>query len=74
MKALAILLYAMGNMSFGSIARLLGVSDVSVLRWVRAEAKTLSEPEVAAEHVIVTIDELWHFLKKDLKALDLASL
>ena len=26
------LLYAMGNMSFGMIGRLLGVSDVSVLR------------------------------------------
>ena len=31
MKALALLLYAMGNMSFCSIARLLGVSDVTVL-------------------------------------------
>ena len=28
MKALALLLYAMGNVSFGSIARILGVSDV----------------------------------------------
>ena len=32
MKALALMLYAMGNMSFCSIARLLGVSDVAVLR------------------------------------------
>src|ERR1700688_3563287 len=31
MKALALLLYAMGNVSFGSIARILGVSDVAVL-------------------------------------------
>ena len=38
MKALAVLLYAMGNMSFNSIGRLLGVSDVAVLKWVRAEA------------------------------------
>ena len=30
MKALALLLYAMGNVSFGSIARILGVSDVAV--------------------------------------------
>ncbi len=29
MKALALLLYAMGNVSFGSIARILGVSDVA---------------------------------------------
>ena len=37
MKALALLLYAMGNVSFGSIARILGVSDVAVLNWVRDE-------------------------------------
>jgi len=29
MKALALLLYAMGNVSFGSIARILRVSDVA---------------------------------------------
>ena len=32
-KALALLLYTMGNVSFGSIARILGVSDVAVLNW-----------------------------------------
>jgi transposase-like protein len=31
------LLYAMGNVSFCSIARILGVSDVAVLNWVRDE-------------------------------------
>ena len=41
MKALALLLYAMGNVSFGSIARILGVSDVAVLNWVRDEARKL---------------------------------
>src|SRR3954470_8569252 len=44
MKAMAVLLSAMGNMSFGMIGRILGVSDVSVLRWVRAEAQALPEP------------------------------
>ncbi len=67
MKALAIVLYAMGNMSFGSIGRILGVSDVSVLNWVRAEARALPEPEVKAEQVVVTLDEMWHFLKKSLE-------
>jgi transposase len=32
MKALALLLYAMANVSFCSIARLLKVSDVAVLK------------------------------------------
>ena len=66
MKALALMLYAMGNMSFCSIARILGVSDVAVLNWVRNEARQLSEPSVTAETVIITLDEMWHFLKKRL--------
>ena len=67
MKALALLLYAMGNMSFCSIARILGVSDVAVLNWVRDEARQLPEPSTKAEVVVVTLDEMWHFVKKSLK-------
>ena len=66
MKALAVLLYAMGNMSFNGIGRLLGVSDVAVLKWVRTEAMALPEPEVAASVVTVEVDEMWHYLKKSL--------
>ncbi len=66
MKALALLLYAMGNMSFCSIARILGVSDVAVLNWIRTEASKLPEPSVAAEQVVITLDEMWHFLQKKL--------
>ena len=64
MKALAVLLYGMGGMSFSMIGRVLGVSDVAVLKWVRAEASALPEPEVAATVVTVGVDEMWHFLKK----------
>ena len=74
MKALAILMYTMGNASFGSIARLLGVSDVAVLNWVRDEARKLPEPSSTSDTVIVTLDEMWHFLKKVCKIMDLASL
>src|SRR5271155_1903963 len=63
MKALASLLYAMGNMSFGSIARILGVSDVAVLNWIRDEARKLPDPAIAAEQVIITVDEMWHFIQ-----------
>lgn len=64
MKAMAVLLYAMGNMSFGMIGRILGVSDVSILRWVRAEAKALPEPAVPADVKVLVLDEMWHFVKK----------
>ncbi len=68
MKALAILLYAMGNMSFSGIGRLLGVSDVAVLKWVRAEGRKLPEPEMPADVEIVMLDEMHHFLKKRQKS------
>ena len=66
MKALAMLLYGMGGMSFSMIGRTLGVSDVAVLKWVRAEAAALPEPVVAPSVVTVEVDEMWHFLKKSL--------
>jgi transposase len=64
MKALALRLYGMAKVSFCSIARLLGVSDVTVLKWVRAEAGKLPAPEISGEVVAVTLDEMWHFLQK----------
>ncbi len=60
MKALAVLLYGMGGMSFSMTGRVLGVSDVAVLKWVRAEAAALPEPEVLASVVTVEVDEMWH--------------
>ena len=66
MKALAVLLCGMDGISFSGIGRLLGVSDVAVLKWVRAEAAGLPEPEVPASVVTVEVDEMWHFVKESL--------
>ncbi len=66
MKALAVLLYDMGGMSFSAIGRLPGVSDVAVLKWERAEACALPEPEVSAAVVTIEVDEMRHFIKKNL--------
>ena len=65
MKALALLLYAMGNVSFGSIARILGVSDVAVLELGLRRSAQASEPSTKVEVVVVTLDEMWHFVKKN---------
>jgi transposase len=62
MKALAVLLYGMGNMSYGMIAKLLGVSSVAVYKWVRLEAGCLPEPKVPAEVAELQLDEMWHFV------------
>src|SRR4051794_41615228 len=44
MKALAVLLYALGNVSQGMIAKLLGVSHVAVYEWVRAAGEGTPAP------------------------------
>ena len=62
MKALAVLLYAMGNASYGMIARLFGISEVAVFKWIRKEAVALPEPATPAEVEIVQLDEMWHFV------------
>jgi transposase len=66
MKALAVLLYAMCNVSFCSIARLLGVSDVAVLNWIRDEARKAPKPEISGDVIVVSLDEMWHFIQKKL--------
>lgn len=73
MKALAILLYSMGNASFGMIGRLLGVSHVTVYKWIKQEALSLpQEYQLPRETDIIQIDEVWHFVngKKHLLALE----
>ena len=64
MKALATQAYTMGNMSFCSIARLFGVSDVAVLKWKRGKTRELPERKVESEQVNLMLDEMWHFIQK----------
>jgi transposase-like protein len=63
MKALAVLLYALGNVSQGMIAKLLGVSHVAVYRWVRAAGEGTPAPSATPSSGIVQIDEMWHFVE-----------
>ena len=61
-RALAVLLYALGNASQGMIAKLLGVSHVAVYKWIRAAGEAAPLPEAAPSSGIVQIDEMWHFV------------
>jgi len=58
-----VLLYAMGNASYGMIARLSGVSEVAVFKWIRKEAAALPEPTTPATIELVQLDEMWHFVE-----------
>jgi len=62
MRALAVLLYALGNVSQGMIAKLLGVSHVAVYKWIRAAGEEAPAPSATPADNIVRIDEMWHFV------------
>src|SRR5215213_3086862 len=62
MKALAVLLYALGNVSQGMIAKLLGVSHVAVYKWVRAAGEAAPAPSATPSSGLVQVDEMWHFV------------
>ena len=58
----ALQLYLEG-MGFRAIGRVLGVSNVTVLNWIRAfgeEAERLRSPEPPPR--MAMIDEMWHFI------------
>ena len=74
MKALAVLLYALGNVSQGMIAKLLGVSHVAVYRWVRAAGEEAPAPSATASDGVVQIDGMWHFVDGKKQGLALAGL
>ncbi|HXT08319.1 MAG TPA: hypothetical protein VN715_15440, partial [Roseiarcus sp.] len=38
-----------------------------MLNWVRDEARKLPQPSTKADVVVVTLDEMWHFVKKRLR-------
>ena len=74
MKDMALAMHTVGGMSFCGIGKILGVSDVSVLNWVRAKAKQLPDVpapppsgEASAGDKPVLLDEMWHFVKKRLQ-------
>jgi len=62
-KALAILLYSLGKSSFEWIGKLLGVSGVTVYKWVRKTALELPVPDVRNEIKEMELDEMWHFVR-----------
>jgi transposase-like protein len=74
MRALAVLLYALGNVSQGMIAKLLGVSHVAVYKWIRAAGEDAPAPAAPPEDNIVQIDEMWHFVDGKKQGLGLAGL
>lgn len=62
-KALAVLLYSFGKVSFRWLGKLLNVSAVSIYKWVRQAAEALPDPDVREDIREMELDELRHFLQ-----------
>ncbi len=64
-KQLSVFLYCHG-ISMNALAKMFGVRASSVLKWIRNYAKDHYEkPEPQGEVIIMELDEMWHYLKKN---------
>jgi len=76
LKLQALGLYLEG-MGFRSIGRILKVNNVTVLNWIRTFGKSLKAhvqahlPDDIRHVEFIEMNEMWHFTKKKIKALDL---
>ena len=55
------------GLGFRSIARILKVSNVAILKWIRALSEVWGKKELEREsrHCrVIEIDEMWHYIKK----------
>jgi transposase len=64
-KSLAVFLYCHG-LSMNALGKMFGVRASSVLKWIRHFAmEHAAKPEPVGKAIILEVDEMWHFLKKN---------
>jgi len=64
-KSLAIFLYCHG-ISMNALGKMFGVHASSVLQWIRRFATAhYAKPEPVGKAIVLEVDEMWHFLKKN---------
>jgi hypothetical protein len=66
-KALSVILYTMSKASFTFLGKLFNCSPTQPYNWVREAGIELEEPEIRSDIKEISIDEMWHFIKKKLK-------
>jgi transposase len=65
LKVMAVLLYVSG-LSMNRTAKLVGVSTPTVQAWIEQFAKDHApRPEPQGRAVVIELDEMWHYLKKN---------
>ncbi len=64
-KQLSVFLYCHG-VSMNSLAQMFDVRTSSILKWIRKYAKEHYEkPEPQGKAIIMELDEMWHYVKKN---------
>jgi transposase len=64
-KSLAVFLYCHG-LSMNALGKMFGVRASSVLKWIRRYAADHAEkPVPSGKAIVLEVDEVWHFLKKN---------
>ena len=64
-KSLAVFLYGHG-VSMNALGKMFGVRASSVLQWIRRFAtEHAAKPEPVGKAIVLEVDEMWHFLKKN---------
>jgi transposase-like protein len=64
MKALAVMLYALGKGSYRMLGKIFGVSNGTIGNWVKEAANGLPEAEIPNEIKEMEFDEMWHYIGK----------
>jgi transposase len=64
-KSLAVFLYCHG-LSMNALGKMFGVRASSVLQWIRRfVTEYAAKPEPVGKAIVLEVDEMWHFLKKN---------
>jgi hypothetical protein len=57
------IVYSLGKVSFGFLAKLLGVSRTTTYYWIRQAAASTDEPIITEDIQEIEFDEMWHFIQ-----------
>lgn len=63
-KAMLILLYSMGKISFNMLGKIFNMWPSQVYRWIVKEGKKLPEQSIPGEIKEIEFDEMWHFIER----------
>ena len=61
-RALTVILYSLGKVSYGMLAKLFNVSRTTIQNWIEIEADLLHDPIIVDNITEIEFDEMWHFL------------